>query len=121
MKRERLNTAEVEMNNGALDINIWNMLKNRQSAVELINEKFGTEITVNLNYSVFNESNGNANENEEESEGVQDEEVPIEVAQSDPEAQIDGVQEDEAEDTARDSEDKNEDDSGEKEKGGDEE
>ena len=29
MKRERLNTAEVEMNNGALDVNIWNMLKNR--------------------------------------------------------------------------------------------
>lgn len=90
MKRERLNTAEVEMNNGALDINIWNMLKNRQEAAALINEKFGTEISVDLNFAVFNEDNGNA---QAEEEGLEPDE-PMEVAQSDNEAQPDGVKED---------------------------
>jgi hypothetical protein len=37
MKRERINTAESEMNGGPLDINIWNMKKNREEAVEQIN------------------------------------------------------------------------------------
>jgi Phage Connector (GP10). len=86
MKRERLNTAEVEMNNGALDINIWNMLKNRQEAAALINEKFGTEISVDLNFAVFNEDNGNAQSPDE----------PEEIAQSDNEAQPDGIKEDDA-------------------------
>lgn len=85
MKRERLNTAEVEMNNGALDINIWNMLKNRQEAAALVNEKFGTEISVDLNFAVFNEDNGNAEAGE-----------PEEIAQSDNEAQPDGIREDDA-------------------------
>lgn len=84
MKRERLNTAEVEMNNGALDINIWNMLKNRQEAVALINEKFGTEISVELNFAVFNEENGNANADDSL------------IDQSDEEAQPDGIKEDDA-------------------------
>lgn len=87
MKRERLNTAEVDMNNGALDINIFNMLKNRQEAVALINEKYGTNIIVNLNFAVFNEDNGNATETDSAAE-------PMEIAQSDQEAQVDGVQED---------------------------
>lgn len=83
MKRERLNTAEVEMNNGALDINIFNMLKNRQEAVRLINEKYGTNIQVELNWAVFNENSGNADVGE-----------PERIAQDDNEAQVDGIQED---------------------------
>ncbi len=90
MKRERLNTAEVEMNNGALDINIWNMLKNRQEAVALINEKFGTDISVELNFAVFNEENGNA----EGGETGDDE--PERIDQDDQEAQVDGIKEDDA-------------------------
>lgn len=94
MKRERLNTAEVEMNNGALDVNIWNMLKNRQEAVELINQKFGTDISVELNFAVFSEDSGNATgEQEEVVEEV--DEVPMEVDQADEELQVDGVSEDE--------------------------
>lgn len=87
MKRERLNTAEVEMNNGALDINIWNMLKNRQEAAALVNEKFGTEISVDLNFAVFNEDNGNATQPEGE---------PEQIDQSDNESQVDGIKEDDA-------------------------
>lgn len=86
MKRERLNTAEVEMNNGALDINVFNMLKNRQEAITLVNQKFGTDISVELNWAVFNEENGNA-----DNDGVED---PEKIDQDDSEAQIDGVQED---------------------------
>lgn len=84
MKRERLNTAEVEMNNGALDINIFNMLKNRQEAVARINEKYGTNIQVELNWAVFNEESGNAGNPDE----------PERIAQDDTEAQVDGIQED---------------------------
>jgi hypothetical protein len=101
MKRERLNTAEVEMNNGALDINIFSMLKNRQEAVALINEKFGTNISVDLNFAVFNEANGNAGA-EEEGEG--EEPTPEEEAAgagvseaNDDDLQVEGVREDSVE------------------------
>ena len=103
MKRERLNTAEVEMNNGALDINIFNMLKNRQSAAALINEKFGTEIEVELNWAVFNEENGNADaqvENEEESDEPTPEEEAAGAATTeaeDDDLQTEGIKEDEIE------------------------
>lgn len=89
MKRERLNTAEVEMNNGALDINIWNMLKNRQEAVALINEKFGTDISVELNFAVFNEESGNA-------DGEDADETENDALNSDDEIQVDGVKEDDS-------------------------
>lgn len=94
MKRERLNTAEVEMNNGALDINIFNMIKNRQEAVALINEKFGTEIEVELNWAVFNEENGNANA--EGNEPTEEEEaVGAGVSEGeDDDLQVEGIKED---------------------------
>jgi hypothetical protein len=65
MKRERINTAESEMNSGCLDINIWNMLENRKKAVEKINELFGTSISVELNPEIFYEGSGNASLGEE--------------------------------------------------------
>ena len=95
MKRERLNTAEVEMNNGALDINIFSMLKNRQEAVALINEKFGTEIEVELNWAVFNEENGNATE--EGNDEPTEEELAVGEGLTegeDDELQVEGVSED---------------------------
>lgn len=51
MKRERLNTSEVEMNTEALYPLVDNMLYNRRLAVEEINEKFGTNISVEFNSS----------------------------------------------------------------------
>jgi hypothetical protein len=48
MKRERLNTAEVNINDSALFVNVVNMLNNRQQAVNKINAMFGTNITVEI-------------------------------------------------------------------------
>lgn len=109
MKRERLNTAEVEMNNGALDINIFNMLKNRQEAVALVNEKWGTEIEVDLNWAVFNEESGNAtNEGKGEEPTPEEEAVGAGVAEAnDDDLQIEGIKEDTIEqDLTEDNEDK---------------
>lgn len=47
MKRERLTQGEVEMTDTIYPF-IDNMLMNRQKAVEAINEKYGTEITVDF-------------------------------------------------------------------------
>lgn len=46
MKRERLNTSEVEQNSSSLYTLVNDMLFNRKSALEKINEMFGTNITV---------------------------------------------------------------------------
>ena len=76
-KRERLNTAEVEMNQGALDINIWNMLNSRKKALEKINKLFGTNISVELNEEVFWAGSGNATLGEEaEQDNEKDETTP---------------------------------------------
>lgn len=48
MKRERLNLGEVSMNVDVLLPYVDNMLKERQNAVENINEMFDTEISVKL-------------------------------------------------------------------------
>ena len=46
MKRERLNTSEVEQNSSSLYTLVNDMLFNRKSALDKINEMFGTNITV---------------------------------------------------------------------------
>ena len=51
MKRERLITDEIEVNNEALYPLIDNMLDCRLEALDKINEMFGTNITVELNSS----------------------------------------------------------------------
>lgn len=48
LKRERLNTAEVELNDEPLLINIADMLECRQTAADEVNKMFGTQITVEL-------------------------------------------------------------------------
>ena len=48
MKRERLNTAEVNTNESPLMINIKNMLEQRKIGVEKVNAMYGTNITVDL-------------------------------------------------------------------------
>lgn len=49
MKRERLTTNEIEVNKNASYPLVDNMLRNRQTAVDTINEMFGTEISVTFN------------------------------------------------------------------------
>lgn len=49
MKRERLNTSEVEMNTDNLYPFIENMLNNRIQGIEKVNELFGTSIEIEFN------------------------------------------------------------------------
>src|SRR5699024_3264973 len=51
MKRERLNTSEIEMNSEALYPIVDNMLYNRRLTIDAINDKFGTNIEVEFNSS----------------------------------------------------------------------
>ena len=51
MKRESINESESDMNEDALLPLIDDMLKSRQTAIDKINEKFGTDIKVKLSSS----------------------------------------------------------------------
>jgi len=61
---------------GSYDINIFNMLKNREEAVKQINTLFGTSISVKLNDRIYYEGSVNATlgENVEEEEEIKTEE-----------------------------------------------
>ena len=58
MKRERLTTNEIEINKNASYPLVDNMLRNRQQAVEQINEMFGLDITVGYS-SIWGTDNTN--------------------------------------------------------------
>lgn len=81
MKRERLNTAEVEMNTGSLDINIQSMIGQLKKDIEKVNQLLNTSISVELNSEVFYQGSGNAGDfgvldpQTEDEEPVQQEEV----------------------------------------------
>ena len=68
LKRERLNTSEVQMNVDALNPYVDNMLQERKTAVDKINEMFGTEISVELGSSWAIRKNETETKNEEENE-----------------------------------------------------
>lgn len=80
LKRERINTAETELMTGSYDINIFNMLKNREEAVKQINTLFGTSISVKLNDRIYYEGSVNATlgENVKEEEEIKTEEENVE-------------------------------------------
>ena len=59
MKRERLTTNEIEVNKNASYPLVDNMLKNRQQAVDAINEMFNTDISVEYS-SIWRGINANA-------------------------------------------------------------
>lgn len=65
LKRERLNTSEVQMNVDALNPYVDNMLQERKKAVDKINEMFGTEINVELgsSWAIRKEETETENEN----------------------------------------------------------
>lgn len=65
LKRERLNTSEVQMNVDALNPYVDNMLQERKKAVAKINEMFGTEISVELGSSWAIRKNETETKNEE--------------------------------------------------------
>lgn len=53
LKREQLNSDEINVNQEVLRLNIEDMLKCREDGVEKINEKFGLNITVRLNEKLY--------------------------------------------------------------------
>lgn len=64
-KRERLVTNEVEANNSQIELACEIMLKSRENACKLINEKFGTNIKVEIRSQIEDEpleSEGEENE-----------------------------------------------------------
>lgn len=70
LKRERLNTSEVQMNVDALNPYVDNMLQERKKAVEKINAMFGTEISVDLasSWAIRKEENKTETETETETD-----------------------------------------------------
>lgn len=70
LKRERLNTSEVQMNVDALNPYVDNMLQERKKAVDKINAMFGTEISVELasSWAIRKEENKTETETGEENE-----------------------------------------------------
>ena len=68
LKRERLNTSEVQMNVDALNPYVDNMLQERKKAVDKINEMFGTDISVELGSSWAIRKNETETENKNETE-----------------------------------------------------
>ena len=96
-KRERVNTAETELMTGSYDINIWNMLENRKTAVEQINELFGTNISVELNPEIFYAGSENASLGEDLME-EEDNGVPAEHNEEELETLDDALKTDKEED-----------------------
>lgn len=106
-KRERLNTAEVAMNEGCLDINIFSMLKNRQEAVALINEKYGTDIQVELNNAIFDERDDNNADGNSDEPTAEEEAAGAGVSEAeDDDYQVEGISEDTIEEPQEDRSDK---------------
>ena len=82
LKRERLNTSEVQMNVDALNPYVDNMLQERKKAVDKINEMFGTDISVELGSSWAirkNETEVNDTETETETDTETDEQNDTET------------------------------------------
>lgn len=53
LKREQLNSDEIDVNQEVLRLNIEDMLKNREDGVSKINKKYGLNITVSLNEKLY--------------------------------------------------------------------
>lgn len=81
LKRERLNTSEVQMNVDALNPYVDNMLQERKKAVEKINAMFGTAISVELasSWAIRKEENKTETETDKETETETDEEKETET------------------------------------------
>lgn len=80
MKRERLTTNEIEVNKNASYPFTDNMLRNRQTAVDKINELFGTDIKVE--YSSIWRSNNEGTDNSTNNDSDHDQSDPGSFAES---------------------------------------
>ena len=87
LKRERLNTSEVQMNVDALNPYVDNMLQERKKAVEKINAMFGTEISVELasSWAIRQEENKNNTISENGGEAEKEVTDPEKEKETDPE------------------------------------
>ena len=88
LKRERLNTSEVQMNVDALNPYVDNMLQERKKAVDKINEMFGTDINVELgsSWAIRKEETENADtENNTDNSGENSTEQETEVTETETE------------------------------------
>ena len=101
MKRERLTTNEIEVNKNASYPLVDNMLRNRQTAVNAINEMFGTEISVNFN-SIWA---GTSIDEEDPEDTSIDEEDPEETSIDEEDPEDTSIDEEDPEDTSIDEED----------------
>ena len=86
LKRERLNTSEVQMNVDALNPYVDNMLQERKKAVAKINEMFGTEINVELGSSWAIRKDETKTETENENADTE-QETEVTETETDPETE----------------------------------
>ena len=82
MKRERLTTNEIEVNKNASYPLVDNMLKNRQQAVDAINEMFNTDVSVEYSsiWRGINDNSDNSisnNDNDENNVAVHNNDITI--------------------------------------------
>ena len=109
LKRERLNTSEVQMNVDALNPYVDNMLQERKKAVDKINAMFGTEICVELasSWAIRKEENeDNKNNASTLGENDSEQETEKEVTETETETETDTETETE---TDEETEEENED------------
>ena len=94
MKRERLNTSEVEQNSSSLYTLVNDMLFNRKSALEKINKMFGTNITVEYSEPwKVEETEEQPEETEETEEQPEETEEQPEETEEQPEEQPEETEE----------------------------
>ena len=100
LKRERLNTSEVQMNVDALNPYVDNMFQERKKAVDKINAMFGTEISVELgsSWAIRKEENeDNKNNTSTLGENDSEQETEKEVTETETETETDNEKETETE------------------------
>lgn len=114
LKRERLNTSEVQMNVDALNPYVDNMLQERKKAVEKINAMFGTEISVELasSWAIRKEENKTETEENEDNKNntstfgengaEQETETETEVTETETETETDEEKDNEKEEENED-------------------
>lgn len=112
LKRERLNTSEVQMNVDALNPYVDNMLQERKKAVEKINAMFGAEISVELasSWAIRKEENEDNKDNTNTtSESVTEQETETEVTETETETETDEETDNETETETDNEKEENED------------
>lgn len=101
MKRERLTTNEIEVNKNASYPLVDNMLRNRQTAVDKINDMFGLDITVEYS-SIWGTDNTNDSEMSEDENNSDDTLNSVDIDNNKPVASGDTQQAEDTEATKED-------------------